>query len=124
MAWAALFISAFLEAVWATALGQSAGFTQALPTIVFIAGILLSFPFLAYAARKIPMGTGYAVWTGTGAALTVVYAMLTGTEDSSPLKIVFLTGIIGSVIGLKIAGTQKRTLAVAAADNEPAQRDA
>ena len=54
------------------------------------------------------MGTSYAVWTGIGAALTVVYAMLTGSENTSALKILFLTGIIGSIIGLKIVGTRQR----------------
>jgi quaternary ammonium compound-resistance protein SugE len=107
MAWAALLISAVLEAVWATALAESAGFTKLFPSLVFTAALLVSLPLLAYAAKKIPMGTGYAVWTGMGAALTVAYAMLTGTEDLSPVKALFLVGIIGSVIGLKLAGTRK-----------------
>nr|BFE67253.1 hypothetical protein GCM10020092_005540 [Actinoplanes digitatis] len=56
---------------------------------------------MAYAMRTLPIGTAYAVWVGIGAVLTVVYAMATGTETVSPLKIVFLTLIIGGVIGLK-----------------------
>ena len=106
MAWLALFVSAVFESVWATALGQSEGLTRPLPTVVFLAALLGSIIGLGYAAKDIPMGTGYAVWTGTGAALTVAYAIFTGAEESSPLKFLFLSGIIGSVVGLKVIGTK------------------
>ena len=53
--------------------------------------------------RELPVGTSYAVWVGIGAVLTVVYAMATGDESASPMKILFLVGIVGSVIGLKLA---------------------
>ena len=114
MAWFALFVSAVFEAVWATALGQSEGLTRPLPTFVFLTALLGSIIGLVYAAKKIPMGTGYAVWTGTGAALTVAYAIFTGAEESSPLKILFLAGIIGSVVGLKLIGTKAPPLGDAA----------
>lgn len=118
MAWAALLFSAVFEAVWATALGQSQGFTQPVPTVIFISALLVSFVGLAYAAKHIPMGTGYAIWTGTGAALTVAYAMLTGAEASSPLKIIFLTGIIGSVVGLKVVGSRRRPVTALAGSQD------
>ena len=57
---------------------------------------------LAYAMRELPVGTAYAVWVGIGAVVTVAYAMATGAESVSPLKIVFLAGIVGSVVGLKL----------------------
>jgi quaternary ammonium compound-resistance protein SugE len=57
---------------------------------------------LAYAMRDLPVGTAYAVWVGIGAVLTVVYAMATGDEPTSVLKVVFLTLIIGGVVGLKL----------------------
>ncbi|HKF87064.1 MAG TPA: SMR family transporter [Propionibacteriaceae bacterium] len=58
---------------------------------------------LAYAMRSLPVGTAYAVWVGIGAVLTVVYAMVTGEEPLSGLKVVFLMMIIGGVIGLKLS---------------------
>jgi quaternary ammonium compound-resistance protein SugE len=57
---------------------------------------------LGYAMREIPIGTAYAVWTGTGAALTVTYAMATGTEPVTFLRILFIAGIVGAVVGLKV----------------------
>jgi quaternary ammonium compound-resistance protein SugE len=101
MSWFVLVLSGVFEAVWATALGKTQGFTRLAPSVVFLVGIVASMAGLAYAMRTLPVGTAYAVWVGIGAALTVAYAMATGEEPASPLKIVFLIMIIGGVIGLK-----------------------
>ena len=103
MAWFVLVLSGALEAVWATALGKSDGFSKPLPTIVFGIALVASMGGLAYAMRSLPVGTAYAVWVGIGASLTVAWAMLTGTEPASPLRIVFILGIVGCVVGLKLA---------------------
>ncbi|PPF79541.1 ligand-binding protein SH3 [Subtercola sp. Z020] len=108
MPWIVLLLSAVLEAVWATALGQSAGLTEPAPTAVFGVGLVGSMLGLGWAVRHIPLGTAYAVWTGVGAALTVGFAMLTGVETVSVLKVVFLLGIVGAVIGLKVFGGHTR----------------
>lgn len=102
MAWIVLVISGVLEAVWATALGRSEGFSKLGPTLLFLVAIMASMAGLAYAMRTLPVGTAYAVWVGIGAALTVIYAMATGTEPASLLKIVFLLMIVGGVVGLKL----------------------
>ena len=102
MPWTILLVSAVFEAVWATALGQSDGFTRPLPTVVFLVALVASMAGLGQALRTIPIGTAYAVWTGVGAALTVGYAMATGVEPVSLPKVVFLSGIILAVVGLKL----------------------
>ena len=101
MSWIVLIISGVLEAVWATALGRSEGFSKLVPSIVFAVGLIASMGGLAWAMRELPIGTAYAVWVGIGATLTVVYAMATGTESVSLLKILFLVMIVGGVVGLK-----------------------
>lgn len=101
MAWLVLVVSGVLEAVWATALGKSEGFSRAAPTAVFAVTLVLSMAGLAYAMRTLPIGTSYAVWVGIGASLTVAYAMLTGTESASVIKVLLILGIVGCVIGLK-----------------------
>lgn len=103
MAWIVLVVSGVLEAVWATALGKSDGFSKLGPTLVFIPSLLASMAGLAYAMRDLPTGTAYAVWVGIGASLTVAYAMITGAEAASLFKVVFLTMIVGGVIGLKLS---------------------
>ncbi|MEH3078389.1 MAG: multidrug efflux SMR transporter [Quadrisphaera sp.] len=102
MSWLVLVLSGVLEAVWATALGRSEGFTRPGPTVVFAVAILASMAGLACAMRELPVGTSYAVWVGIGATLTVAYAMATGTEPVSVLKVVFLAMIVGGVVGLKL----------------------
>ena len=101
MAWVVLVLSGVLEAVWATAMGRSEGFTRLWPTVVFGVALVVSMAGLAYAMRELPVGTAYAVWVGIGASLTVVYAMATGAEPASAMKVLFLVMIIGGVVGLK-----------------------
>ncbi|WP_432495514.1 DMT family transporter [Kineococcus auxinigenes] len=102
MHWIVLVLSGALEAVWATALDRSEGFTKLWPTVVFAVSVVASMAGLAYAMRELPVGTSYAVWVGIGAVLTVAYAMVTGAESFSVLKVLFLAGIVGCVIGLKV----------------------
>ena len=98
MAWVVLLVSAVLEAVWATALSERS-------YVVFVIAATLSMVGLSAAMKRIPVGTAYAVWVGVGAALTVTWAMITGAEAVSVWKVVFLTGIIACVIGLKFLRT-------------------
>ena len=102
MAWLVLVLSGVLEAVWATALDRSENFTRWAPSLVFVVALVLSMGGLAYAMRELPVGTSYAVWVGIGAVLTVAWAMATGAESVTVLKVLFLAGIVGCVIGLKV----------------------
>ena len=102
MSWLVLVLSGMLEAVWATALDRSENFSRLVPSLVFVVALAMSMGGLAYAMRELPVGTSYAVWVGIGAVLTVAWAMATGAESVSLLKLLFLAGIIGCVIGLKV----------------------
>jgi quaternary ammonium compound-resistance protein SugE len=102
MSWIVLIISGILEAVWATALGKSEGFTKLWPSLVFVGALAASMAGLAFAMRDIPVGTSYAVWVGIGAALTVGYAMFFGGEGVSVVKLLLVLGIVACVVGLKV----------------------
>jgi len=102
MSWIILIASGVLEAVWATALGKSAGFTRLWPSVVFAVALIFSMGGLAFAMREISTGTAYAVWVGIGAALTVLYAMIFGAEPASLIKVLLIVGLVGCVVGLKI----------------------
>ena len=84
VAWVILVISGVLEAVWATALGKTEGFTKLWPSLLFGVTLMLSMGGLALAMREIPTGTAYVVWVGIGAALTVGYAMQAGAVKHGP----------------------------------------
>jgi quaternary ammonium compound-resistance protein SugE len=99
LSWVILIASGVFEAVWATALGKSDGFTKLWPSIVFGGALAVSMAGLAW---SMPIGTAYAVWVGIGAALTVTWSMLSGDTSVSWVKIVLLLGLIGCVIGLKL----------------------
>lgn len=102
MAWIVLVVSGVLEAVWATALGKSEGFTRLVPSVIFGISVTLSMIGLAWAMRTLPVGTAYAVWVGIGASLTVTYAMIFGGESASLVKILLVLGIVACVVGLKL----------------------
>jgi quaternary ammonium compound-resistance protein SugE len=102
MAWLILVASGVLEAVWATAMDRSDGFSRLIPSLVFAVALLLSMTGLAFAMRSLPTGTSYAVWVGVGAVLTVGYAMLTGAEAATPVKLLLIAGVVGCITGLKV----------------------
>ncbi|MGY2078368.1 DMT family transporter [Modestobacter sp. SYSU DS0657] len=102
MAWLVLVVSGALEAVWATALDRSHGFSRLVPSVVFAVALAGSMGGLAFAMRTLPLGTAYAVWVGIGAVLTAGWAMLTGAEPVSVVRVLLLAGIVGCVVGLKL----------------------
>lgn len=102
MAWLVLVVSGIFEAVWATALSRSHGFARLGPSMLFAAALVVSMAGLAFAMRTLPAGTSYAMWVGIGAALTVAYAMATGGEPVSAVRVLLVVGIIGCVVGLKV----------------------
>jgi quaternary ammonium compound-resistance protein SugE len=102
MAWLILVASGVLEAVWATAMDRSDGFSRLIPSLIFAVSLLFSMAGLAFAMRSLPTGTSYAVWVGIGATLTVGYAMLTGQETASPVKVLLIAGVVGCIAGLKL----------------------
>lgn len=104
MDWAILVVSGAMEAVWAQALDRSEGFTQPVPSIVFVVALAASMLGLSHAVRTIPLGTAYAVWVGIGAALTVAWGVASGAESFSWTKVLLITGLVACVVGLKLVG--------------------
>lgn len=101
LAWVVLIGSGVLEAVWATALSRSNGLKKLWPTVTFVVSIVVSMAGLAYALRELPVGTAYAVWVGIGAVLTSAWAIISGAERVTLLRVVLLVGLIACVAGLK-----------------------
>jgi quaternary ammonium compound-resistance protein SugE len=102
MSWAILVVSGILETIWAVALAKSAGFTRPVPSAVFGVALLLSMAGLGYALREIPVGTGYAIWVGIGAAGTALVGMLVLDEPATLARLLCLLLVVAGVIGLKL----------------------
>ena len=76
MSWVVLLVAGLFETVWALALKESDGFSRLRPTVLFIVTLVISMVLLAIALRELPIGTGYAVWTGTGAVGAAIGGMI------------------------------------------------
>ena len=101
MAWTFLLVAGLLEICWAIGLKYSEGFSQLWPTVGTVLAMAASFVCLAQALKTIPVGTGYAVWTGIGAAGTAILGMVLFAESTSTIKVVSLLCIVLGIIGLK-----------------------
>lgn len=102
MSWFVLIVSGICESVWAIALDRSEKFSRPVPTMVFVVGLIASMGGLAYAMKHIPIGTAYAIWVGIGAAITTSYAMISGEESVSLMRVLLIGGLILCVMGLKL----------------------
>lgn len=101
MAWLFLFVAGLFEVSFTTCLKLSNNFTNLKWSLGFFISITLSFLLLNKATQSIPMGTGYAVWTGIGAVGTTIVGILLFKEPSDFWRMLFLTLLIGSILGLK-----------------------
>jgi quaternary ammonium compound-resistance protein SugE len=101
MAWAYLALAGLFEVGFASTLKLTEGFTRLWPTLAFLFCAVTSFVLLAKAAQSLPIGTAYAVWTGIGAAGTVIIGILLYKEPATALRLFFIATLIGSIIGLR-----------------------
>ena len=102
MAWINLAIAGILEVFWAISLKYTDGFSKLWPNLFTVLGMLASFYFLAQALKVIPVGTGYAVWTGIGAAGTAILGIILFGESAAPARLACITVIVAGIIGLKL----------------------
>ena len=102
MAWALLFLAGLFEIGWAIGLKYTDGFTRVWPTTWTVLAMIVSVVLLALAVRTLPIGTAYAVWTGIGAAGTVVLGIVLFGEPANVLRLLFVAMIVGGIVGLKL----------------------
>ena len=105
MAWIYLLIAGVLEIFWAINLKYTDGFSKLWPSVSTVAGMIASFYFLAQALKTIPVGTGYAIWTGIGAAGTAIFGIILFAEPASALRLLCIALIVAGIIGLKLAAS-------------------
>jgi len=102
MAWVYLIVAGVFEIVWAVGLKYAQGFTRPAASAVTIVAMLASFVFLAQAVKTIPVGTGYAIWTGIGAAGTALLGILLFSESASLARLLCIGLIVAGIVGLKL----------------------
>ena len=102
MAWIWLTLAGLLEIVWAVGLKYTDGFSRLVPSVITGAAMLASVYVLALAVRTIPIGTGYAVWTGIGAVGVAILGMILFNEPRDLLRIGSILLIVAGIAGLKL----------------------
>ena len=110
MPWIYLLIAGGLEIAWAIGLKYTEGFTRLWPTVITVGLMIGSFFALAQAVNPktstIPIGTGYAIWTGIGAIGTAIFGMALLNESRSPARLACLVLVIVGIVGLKYFSTE------------------
>ena len=104
MSWILLILAAVLEVVWAIGLKYTQGFTKMWPSLWTALAMVGSMVLLAWAARSLPIGTAYAVWTGIGAAGTAIMGVYLFGEPASAARVTGLALIVLGVILLRVSG--------------------
>jgi quaternary ammonium compound-resistance protein SugE len=106
MAWIYLFVAGLFEVVWAIAMKYAEGFTKPLSSGIMVVAMLISIFFLSQALKTLPVGTGYAVWTGIGAVGTALMGILLFGESRDIARVLFIFLIIIGIAGLKLTTSQ------------------
>jgi quaternary ammonium compound-resistance protein SugE len=103
MAWLWLTLAGLLEVVWAIGLKYTEGWTRLGPSLATALAMAGSVYFLAVAVRTIPIGTGYAVWTGIGAVGVAILGMILFQEPRDLLRLGSIALIVLGIAGLKLS---------------------
>jgi quaternary ammonium compound-resistance protein SugE len=103
MAWVYLIIAGLFEITWAIGLKYADGFTRLVPSVITVVGMILSVVLLGLALRELPVGTGYAVWTGIGTVGAAILGMILFNEPATAIRLGCIALIVVGIIGLKFA---------------------
>jgi quaternary ammonium compound-resistance protein SugE len=105
MDWFYLIIAGLLEVVWASSLRYTNGFTNLIPTLITLSSLIASFILLAQAIKTIPVGTGYAIWTGIGVTGTAVFGSLFLGEPRDFPRLFAIALIAIGIVSLRLGAT-------------------
>ena len=102
-AWVLLTIAGVLEVGWAIGLKYSDGFRKPLASTLTMVALVASFWLLAQALKTLPVGTGYAVWTGIGAVGTAILGVVLFDEPRNAGRIISILLIVAGIVGLRLS---------------------
>jgi quaternary ammonium compound-resistance protein SugE len=102
MAWTLLVVAGLFEIAWAIGLKYTEGFTRLWPSVLTVAAMVVSVGLLALALKSIPVGTGYAVWTGIGAVGTAILGIALFGEAATAARLACIGLIVAGIVGLKL----------------------
>lgn len=106
MAWIYLLLAGITEVAWAVGLKYTHGWTRLWPSLATGSLIVISLLLLSQALKTLPIGTGYAVWTGIGAVGTVIVGIVFFNEPRTAMRLACIVLILIGIIGLKMTGAE------------------
>jgi quaternary ammonium compound-resistance protein SugE len=106
MAWTYLLIASAFEILFALALKSTEGFTRLAPSVLTVAAGAASVLILSQSLKTLPVGTGYAMWTGIGAVGTAILGILLFHEPRDVARLVCIGLIISGIVGLRLTSQQ------------------
>ncbi len=102
MQWIFLILAGVFEVAWACAMKFSDGFSKLVPTLITVAGYILSAVFLSLALKKLPLGTAYSLWTGFGIVGSSILGIFLFHEKLSIPQFFCIALIVAGIAGLKL----------------------
>ncbi|CCE08964.1 multidrug efflux system protein [Bradyrhizobium sp. STM 3843] len=103
VAWLALIVAGVLDVGWAIAMKYADGYTRLGWSLVSLV-LLAAFVFLlGRTLQVLEVGIAYAVWTGIGAAGTVLMGVLLFGESVSVTKLAGIALVLAGIAALKLA---------------------
>lgn len=103
MAWVYLILAGLTEIAWAVGLKHTEGWTRLWPSVFTASLMVVSFTFLSFALKALPIGTAYAIWTGIGAVGTALLGMFIFGEPRTAVRLACIALIVAGIVGLKIS---------------------
>ncbi|UVF18720.1 quaternary ammonium compound efflux SMR transporter SugE [Microvirga terrae] len=103
MAWTWLALAGLFEIGWAIGLKYTDGFTRPVPSALTVVSMIISVLLLGIALKTLPVGTGYAVWTGIGTVGTAILGIILFNEPATAMRLVCIGLIVAGILGLKLA---------------------
>lgn len=103
VAWGLLIVSGLLDVAWAVSMKYAQGYTRVGWTALSLL-LLAAFVFLLGRVLEVlPVGTAYAVWTGIGAAGTVLLGIALFGEAASLIRLGGVALVVAGIVALKLA---------------------
>jgi len=102
-AWLVLGLAGLAEIGWVIGLKYSDGFSKLWPSVFTVVALAASMVLLGWAAKTLPIGTAYAVWTGIGAVGAAIAGLVLFGESAGAVRLACIGLIIAGVVGLKLS---------------------
>jgi len=102
-AWTLLIAAGLIDVVWALTMKLSHGYTRLGWSVLSVISLIAFVWLLGRALTALPVGSAYAVWTGIGAAGTVLIGSVLFGEALTPMRLAGVGLVVAGIVVLRSA---------------------